>query len=526
MNNTKICTWRSVLLLWGVSVLLHTPSSFGHGFTEIPKARQTICKEQGGYWWPEDGSGIPNQACRASFLISGHYPFTQDHEVAANVADYLNLDAVKAAIPDGSLCSAGSSLKAGLNVASPHWQKTTVTPDSSGKVLVRFNAQVPHNPSFWRFYLSKPSFNADTDVLNWDDLQLVSSFDDTPFYTAANGQRYYDFQVSIPAERQGQALLFTRWQRYDAAGEGFYNCSDIIIDSDTTTPDVWHNLGYFVRQDQTVNVGDNAWLRLFDASGSELINESFVITQSNVANWQSALAAKVTSMYASIVNIGVRDSAGNIIFDEQNVGSNQVWATNAQYSYQLTIVPKSENRAPVVQPLSDITLPEGGTANVHAHAYDDDQDPLTYSWSVNGDATVSGTSADATVTAKQVSQDSSAVVTVSVSDGKVSTSQSFNVSVLNDTTSPDAPLWDPLVIYLEGDRVSYNSQVYVAKWWSQNNQPDLGDPWQLEVSSNGEWQVDIAYSQGDEVMYQGQRFRAKWWTKGEAPGSGNAWQAL
>lgn len=526
MSNMRKVNRGNILAVLAMSLLFSTNSSQGHGFTEIPKARQTVCKEQGGYWWPADGSGIPNQACRDSFLISGHYPFTQDHEVAANVEDYLNDSAVKVAVPDGTLCAAGSPQKAGLNIASEHWQKTTVTPDSAGKILVRFNAQVPHNPSFWRFYLSKPSFNADTDLLKWDDLQLVSSFDDTPFYTAANGQRYYDFQVSIPSDRQGQALLYTRWQRYDAAGEGFYNCSDIIIDNDTTTPEIWHNLGFFVRQDQTANVGDSAWLRLFDESGAELINESFVITTSNAANWQSALAAKVSSTYPSIIQIGTRDQSGTISFDEQNITGNQVWATNSQYSYQLSIVLQPDNRPPVIQDLSDITLMEGNSQNVHAHAYDDDQDPLSYSWSVTGDASVAGNSADAVVTANQVANDSTAVVTITVSDGKASTSQSFTVTVKNDGTTSDAPAWDAAKTYQEGDRVTYNQQTYVAKWWSLNNQPDLGDPWQLDVQSDGEWQASIAYSKDDVVVYQGDRYKAKWWTKGDIPGDSDVWEKL
>ena len=49
-----------------------------HGFLESPKARQAICNADGGYWWPDDGSGIPNLACRAAFVESGHVQFVQD----------------------------------------------------------------------------------------------------------------------------------------------------------------------------------------------------------------------------------------------------------------------------------------------------------------------------------------------------------------------------------------------------------------------------------------------------------------
>ncbi len=39
--------------------------TFAHGYMDSPKARQAICEEQGGFWWPKDGSNIPNAACRA-----------------------------------------------------------------------------------------------------------------------------------------------------------------------------------------------------------------------------------------------------------------------------------------------------------------------------------------------------------------------------------------------------------------------------------------------------------------------------
>ncbi|MGR5230238.1 chitinase [Photobacterium damselae] len=41
------------------------------------------------------------------------------------------------------------------------------------------------------------------------------------------------------------------------------------------------------------------------------------------------------------------------------------------------------------------------------------------------------------------------------------------------------PTWDSSSVYVGGDKVSYNGKNYQAKWWSQGNQPDKGDPWQV-----------------------------------------------
>ena len=85
------------------ALLSSTIEVSAHGYMDSPKARQAICEEQQGYWWPEDGSNIPNAACRAAYLESGHVQFIQEHEFAVNTRDYNNQAAVEANIPNGTL---------------------------------------------------------------------------------------------------------------------------------------------------------------------------------------------------------------------------------------------------------------------------------------------------------------------------------------------------------------------------------------------------------------------------------------
>ena len=224
------------------SITFYQKQLFAHGYMDFPKARQAICQSQGGYWWPKDGSNIPNSACRAAFLHSGHYQFVQQHEFSKNVSEYQNLAAVKRAIPDGTLCAAGDGNKEGMNLPSSHWQRTAVEPNSDGDIKVRFRATTPHNPSFWQFFLSKANIDINTQPLQWDDLQLIGEFADQDVVTDPNGEHYYEMIINIPASRTGDAILFTRWQRNDVAGEGFYNCSDITI-VDTTARISWFDAG-------------------------------------------------------------------------------------------------------------------------------------------------------------------------------------------------------------------------------------------------------------------------------------------
>lgn len=40
-------------------------------------------------------------------------------------------------------------------------------------------------------------------------------------------------------------------------------------------------------------------------------------------------------------------------------------------------------------------------------------------------------------------------------------------------------VWVLGTVYQDGDRVTYEGSIYEAKWYSDANQPDLGDPWLL-----------------------------------------------
>jgi len=526
INNKVVPQLRNITvsLTAATLVVMTTLPVSGHGFVEFPKARQAICQAQGGYWWPDDGSAIPNLACKEAFLASGYVPFVQEHEISVNVADYLNQAAVEAAVPDGTLCAAGSAEKDGLNLASPHWQKTTIVPDGNNEITLKFNAQTPHNPSYWQIYLSKPTFNADTDKLTWQDLELVQSHGNIEVTREPDGNRYYYMQVSIPADRSGQALLYTRWQRNDVAGEGFYNCSDVIIERDDTVPDEWYAIAYFLRQGQQANIGDQVWARIFNSDGDELISELFDVTEANLDTWPSVLALDLTTKYDNLVDIGIEDSDGNIHFDTNNLLANQVWVTNADHSYQLSISSKPDNSAPVVRPIDDIVLSSGEQHAIHVHAFDDDNDPLTYHWQIPAPLTYTGDSSDIVITAPEVDSTQAFVLHVTVSDGLLSTSQSFNVTV-EQTTNPDVPAWDANTAYQAGDRVIYQNQIYVAKWWSRNQPPASSDAWQLESNTDVSlWQAGKTYVQGDIVEYNGKRYRAQWWTQGEEPGTADVWQ--
>ncbi|MEZ8099407.1 lytic polysaccharide monooxygenase [Vibrio bivalvicida] len=321
-----------------------------HGWAEFPSARQNTCYQDGGFWTDE----IPNQACQAAYDQSGAYPFVQRSEVAANVANYRDMAHVKAIVPDGELCSAGDSAKKGLNVTSPHWQRTDVALDANNQIDFVFYGQAPHNPSYWEFYLTRPSYDS-TLPLTWDDLELI----DTAGDVAVDDQKRYRMKVTFPADRSGDAILYTRWQRIDVAGEGFYNCSDITLRGSGTNPptdptdptDPNNNLtalGYFVPQGfGPVESGDTIRFRTFDAAGAEIADVSLAIIANNTTTWAAEIADQFNSQQTGDWYVGIwHQEMNHYMFDANNIYANQVLAPNNTFSYALSLI-KADTPPPV-----------------------------------------------------------------------------------------------------------------------------------------------------------------------------------
>ncbi len=209
--------------------------------------------------------------------------------------------------------------------------------------------------------------------------------------------------------------------------------------------------------------------------------------------------------------------------------TNQVWATNKNYSFQLSIEAASKNTAPVVAPIDDESVNENASVDIHVHAFDDQNDPLTFTWNIPQGLAIEGSGADISLSANSVENDTRLTVSVSVSDGKLSTSRAFNVNVKNVADLPDAPVWQSTKAYKTGDKVSYNGKVYIAKWWNKNEKPDSSFAWELtepDDSNTPTWKSSQAYQGGDEVTHSGNDYRAKWWTQGDEPGVADVWEKL
>ncbi|WP_250458491.1 glycosyl hydrolase family 18 protein [Microbulbifer litoralis] len=196
------------------------------------------------------------------------------------------------------------------------------------------------------------------------------------------------------------------------------------------------------------------------------------------------------------------------------------------------LLPEDGNSAPEVSLPTVEPVAEGDSVTISANASDADGDSLSYSWSAPGlDLAADG--ATATVTAPQVEADSTFTVSVTVSDGIAAGSAQVEVTVLDqggdngcsasDPNAGDYPAWQSGATHLGGDRVSHESLVWEANYWTQMEPGFTAADWTLVSDVEVPWSARTAYNGGDEVNHGGLRYRAQWWTRGEEPGTAGAW---
>lgn len=213
-----------------------------HGYSAEPFSRQRICNLQNNIWYPPHGEGIPDPMCRRAFLymesrsMDPHIQFIQDNEYSANTGNgqYKNLQYVQEHTVPNLLCSAGSESKAGMSLPGK-WQTNKVDYSRRGQTIdINYCATAAHDPSFWQVFVTIPPFNVEQRPLFWQNLKLIwESESVTPTVGAvvncAASSFYKLKNVPLPSNvgKNEPFIYYVRWQRIDAAGEGFYNCIDM-----------------------------------------------------------------------------------------------------------------------------------------------------------------------------------------------------------------------------------------------------------------------------------------------------------
>ncbi|MFT5755823.1 MAG: chitinase [Alteromonadaceae bacterium] len=231
------------------------------------------------------------------------------------------------------------------------------------------------------------------------------------------------------------------------------------------------------------------------------------------------------------------------------------------------------NHKPVVNLTAAYTVNAGDSLVIAATATDSDNDPLTYSWVVAPVLAATGSTTNmVTITAPDVNQDTEYVLSLSVSDGKVSVTKSTTVTVLADGVINNPPVVEALADInidenesspvnvvatdADNDSLTYNWTVptgltqqgsganiiilagdvtqdtqYTVSVEVSDSKATVNESFKVTVKnidSGGEttWHANTVYNTGDKVKYNGVEYRAKWWTKGDMPSSGGPWEEV
>jgi chitinase len=134
---------------------------------------------------------------------------------------------------------------------------------------------------------------------------------------------------------------------------------------------------------------------------------------------------------------------------------------------------------------------------------------------------------------------------VTADSRSVTTSEVVTSTDLKDNpkTSP-YPIWSSTSSYLEGTKIVWHHNVYVAKWWTQGDIPDnpvlnsWQTPWQLvgpvlkgekpivqptvPAGTYPTWKGASVYNTGDRVIFDGIPYQAKWWNQGQSPAAASS----
>ena len=141
-------------------------------------------------------------------------------------------------IPDNQLCSGGrtgGTRYAALDDPGP-WKTTKV---DSNFTFTNWD-QANHGADYYRIYVTKQGYNAQTDALDWADLELV---EETGRILPGEGRRppsgggtLVDIDVSAPG-RTGHHIVYMIWQasHFD---QSFYSCSDVWFGPGGPTPTI------------------------------------------------------------------------------------------------------------------------------------------------------------------------------------------------------------------------------------------------------------------------------------------------
>ena len=211
------------------AVVLPAGPAAAHGNVVGPASRNYGCYERWGSKFQDPSMATADPMCWQAWQADPNAMWNWNGLFREGVAGNH-----QAAVPDGKLCSAGSTVAGRYNSldAVGNWQATSV----GNNFNVRLFDGASHGADYIRVYVTKPGFNPVTTAPKWSDLELVSQIGNTPAarWNAVSGGVQIDVPVALSG-RSGRAMVYTIWQA-SHADQSYYFCSDVAFGGTSTPP--------------------------------------------------------------------------------------------------------------------------------------------------------------------------------------------------------------------------------------------------------------------------------------------------
>lgn len=188
------------------------------------------------------------------------------------------------------------------------------------------------------------------------------------------------------------------------------------------------------------------------------------------------------------------------------VGSHTVYAvatdddggTTTSTIINITVNDPVGNQLPTVvltNPTDGAVITKGDVLTISANASDADGTIATVEFFINGTLIGGDISAPYSITYNADYVGSYSVFAIATdNEGGVTTSV-YNAITVEEPSTCTTPAWNSSTAYSGGAQVSYSGNLYQAKWWTLNNQPDLFsgpyDMWALIGACGGVAEIKV-----------------------------------
>ncbi|MGD9485421.1 lytic polysaccharide monooxygenase auxiliary activity family 9 protein [Streptomyces sp. TRM70308] len=199
----------TVLATSMLGLLAQAPAVSAHGTVIAPETRNYGCLQR----W---GSSEPDEAQDPMCYRTYH---ENPNAITAWKAVYANNtgDNYQQVIPDGQICSAGGQGETNYGALDRPGPWTTTSLGSDFTVDVYDEAR--HGADWLEIYVTKQGFDPQTQLIGWDDLELVKKTGRYPY------QAHYTTDVSTSGY-SGRHVVVTVWKA-SHMDQKYFLCSDV-----------------------------------------------------------------------------------------------------------------------------------------------------------------------------------------------------------------------------------------------------------------------------------------------------------